>query len=230
MLTVKGVILTSTLLTLLVLAESIFPPWAPYFILYGILALVIPIVQKTYKFGSFKNVMMASWLLIVIVVVADLIVDPGIMGYLYGKFLAGFGQANNPFYSVDAASNALFSKIMKTMNISYSTAQILFSFFIMLWAPFGEEFFYRGYVFGTLRLSQSFWKATLISSAFFGIRHATHFFYLIPDVPYVAALCWAVSAFPAGLLLAYLYEKSGSLYTCITAHLLINFFWIFSVI
>jgi membrane protease YdiL (CAAX protease family) len=226
----KGVVITAVMLTLIVLAESIFPPWAPFFIIYAILALVIPVALKTYRFGSFKKVISSFWLIIILFTVIDLLWDPGVMGYIYGKFLENFGLSDNPFYSVDAASSALFAKIEQQHGISFTTAEILFSFFIILWAPFGEEFFYRGYMFGTLRQSKKFWTASLISSAFFGLRHATHFFYLLPNVPFVSAGIWAFSAFVSGLLLNYIYEKTGSLYACIAVHLLINIFWIFSII
>jgi membrane protease YdiL (CAAX protease family) len=61
-----------------------------------------------------------------------------------------------------------------------------------------------------------------VSAAFFGLRHATHLFFLRPNVPLVAAGSWVVGTFVFGWLMSYLYEKTRSLYPLMLIHAGVN--------
>jgi membrane protease YdiL (CAAX protease family) len=217
-----GVIGTGTVLTLIVLAESIFPPWAPYFIVYAFLAILIPLALRTYQFGSFRTVLKTHWRLILGIFVVAVIWDIPITTWLYERVLVRFGVSGNPFYSLDAALEVLADAAARKFGITADTAFMLYGLFILIWAPVGEELFYRGYMQGALRQHASFNVSTLVSAAFFGIRHATHLFFLWPNVPLVAAVNWTVGAFVFGLLMSYLYEKTHSLYPPMIVHVGIN--------
>jgi membrane protease YdiL (CAAX protease family) len=212
----------ATVLTLIVLAESIFPPWAPYFIVYAFLAIIIPLALKTYQFGSFGTVLRSHWKLILGIFVVALIVDEGIFTLLYQRILDGFGVGGNAYYSLNAAVEVMTGAAAYKLNITQDTALILYALFLVVWAPIGEELFYRGYMQGVLRKFGSFRVSALVSAAFFGIRHATHLFFLWPNVPWVAAASWVVGAFVFGLLMSYLYEKTHSLYPPMLVHAAVN--------
>lgn len=222
LLSTPGALLTVTVLTLIVLAESIFPPWAPYFYVYAGLAIAIPLLLKAFAFGNFRQVMAASWRVTLGIFLLDLVWERGICTWLYQRILTAQGVSTNPYYSLDAAINKMFESVTIRTSFSLDAAQLLFAAFMLLWAPVGEELLYRGYLFATLRKRRGFWLAALVSAAFFGIRHATHFFYLWPDVPLVAAVFWALTAFVPGIFCAYLYEKTRSLYPPMIEHFLIN--------
>ncbi|HSB00003.1 MAG TPA: type II CAAX endopeptidase family protein [Anaerolineales bacterium] len=217
-----GVVGIGIALTLIVLAESIFPPWAPYFILYALLAILIPLVLRTYQFGSFRTVLRTHWRLILSISALAAVWDTAIASWLYERVLAGLGVGGNPFYSLDAALEVLAETAARKFGITFDTALMLYALFIVVWAPVGEELFYRGYMQGVLRRSRGFQVSALVSAAFFGIRHATHFFFLWPNVPLAAAGSWVVSTFVFGLLMSYLYEKTHSLYPPMIVHVGIN--------
>lgn len=217
-----GVIGTGIALTLIVLAESIFPPWAPYFIFYAFLAILIPLVLKTYQFGSFWTALKTSWRLTLGVFIIAVIWDSGITTWLYERVLGALGLGNNPFYSLDAALVVLTETAARKFSITLDAALMLYAAFILIWAPVGEELFYRGYMQGVLRRSRSFKTSALVSAAFFGVRHTTHLFFLWPNVPLVAAASWALGTFVFGLLMSYLYEKTRSLYPPMIVHAAIN--------
>ncbi len=217
-----GVVVIGTALTLIVLAESIFPPWAPYFIVYAVLAILIPLVLKTYQFGSFQTVLRSHWKLILGMFVVALIVDEGIFTLLYQRILDNLGIGGNPLYSLNAAIEVLAGGAARKFNITRDTALVLYSIFLVGWAPIGEELFYRGYMQGALRKICGSRVSALVSAAFFGIRHATHLFFLWPNVPWVAAASWAAGAFVFGLLMSYLYEKTRSLYPPMLIHAGVN--------
>lgn len=217
-----GVISVGTILTLIVLIESIFPPWAPYFILYAVLAILIPLALRTYQFGAFGTVLKNHWKLTLGIFAIAVIWDMGVTTWLYERILASLGVSGDPFYSLNAALEALADAASLKFGITSDTAMMLYALFILIWAPVGEELFYRGYMQGTLRQSQSFTVSALVSAAFFSIRHATHFFFLWPDVPIVAAASWVAGTFVFGLLMSYLYEKTRSLYPPMLVHVGIN--------
>lgn len=75
-------------------------------------------------------------------------------------------------------------------------------------APLGEEVFFRGFLFGSLRGRLGFGRAAVISAAVFAIFHV---------IPLLAAAMFFV-----GLGLAWLYERRGSLVAPIGAHAMFN--------
>ncbi len=81
---------------------------------------------------------------------------------------------------------------------------------IAVLAPIGEEMLFRGLLFGWLRAHWPFWLTALVTSALFGLAHGN--------------LEYAVVAGILGLLLAYLRERTGSLWASIGAHILNNAF------
>ncbi len=85
------------------------------------------------------------------------------------------------------------------------------AFLIVMLAPLAEEVFFRGLFFGGLRARLSFPAAALISGAFFGSIH-------------LVGGNWAVAVQLAvlGVGLAYLYERTGSLWAPISLHTVNN--------
>lgn len=78
---------------------------------------------------------------------------------------------------------------------------------IVLLAPLAEEVFFRGLFFGGLRARFPFLAAALLSGAFFGVIH-------------LVGGNWAVAVQLGvlGVALAYLYERTGTLWAPITLH------------
>lgn len=87
--------------------------------------------------------------------------------------------------------------------------------FVALLGPVAEEVFFRGFAYTALRNRLSMKPALIITSAAFGALHGN----IVAFLP-VASL---------GCLLAYLYEKTGSLIPSITVHIIHNSALIFVV-
>jgi membrane protease YdiL (CAAX protease family) len=84
-------------------------------------------------------------------------------------------------------------------------------------APFVEEVFFRGFLFGLYRRRQPKWVAYGVSSLLFTLLHndPTHM-----SVPQMAGL--SVGIFMLALMLTWLYDHTGSLFPGMLAHALNN--------
>jgi membrane protease YdiL (CAAX protease family) len=81
---------------------------------------------------------------------------------------------------------------------------------IVVLAPFAEEVFFRGFFFAGLRTRWSVWPSALLSGVIFGVVHA-------PTGPTAA-----IPLAGLGVGLAWLYDKTGSIWPCMLAHFLNN--------
>ena len=79
---------------------------------------------------------------------------------------------------------------------------------VVLWGPLAEEVFFRGFVFSGLMGQMGFARAAVASSLLFALFH------LDPRV--------MVPIFVTGMLLAWLYHRTGSLWSCCAAHAMQN--------
>jgi membrane protease YdiL (CAAX protease family) len=81
---------------------------------------------------------------------------------------------------------------------------------IVLLAPVAEELFFRGFLFAGLRTRWSLWPAAITSGLIFGLVHApTGITTVVPLATLGFALCW-------------LYDRTGSLWPCVIAHMINN--------
>ena len=91
--------------------------------------------------------------------------------------------------------------------------------------PVAEECLFRGLLFRGM-YSQSRWAAYAVSSLWFCLPHVS---------AYIGSYDWAVLALcfiqylPAGLILAWSYEKSNTIFTPILIHTIINAFGIYAM-
>ena len=94
---------------------------------------------------------------------------------------------------------------------------------VMLWvaAPIGEELFFRGFLYARLR-PMGRGIAFFIPSLLFGLRHSFQLTYFWPNYPIWLGINYCVFAFFLGWVLTRTYEKTGSLTSCMAAHLGIN--------
>jgi membrane protease YdiL (CAAX protease family) len=81
---------------------------------------------------------------------------------------------------------------------------------IVLLAPVAEELFFRGFLFAGIRTRWSLWPAAITSGLIFGLVHApTGLTTVVPLAALGVALCW-------------LYDRTGSLWPCVIAHMINN--------
>lgn len=127
--------------------------------------------------------------------------------------LAAFGA----YFIVQAGLGALVSpdqdNVRDELGLGGTSAgTVVITYLLVVFgAAFGEELFFRGIVFAGLRGSMSLWPAALISSVLWGLLHLSG-----GNLGVVAILV------VFGLFLAWLYERTGTIWAGIVAHGLNN--------
>jgi uncharacterized protein len=102
--------------------------------------------------------------------------------------------------------------ITEELGVDESTlAAILGGILIILFAPVSEEMFFRGFVYGGLRTRLGLWPSAAVSAVVFALPHVSS-----ADLSIVPPLVIF------GLLLAWLYEYTGSLGPPIALHMINN--------
>lgn len=118
------------------------------------------------------------------------------------------GIALNFFTSFSMAFIPIPDKLIEIYDEMYSTIgegnRIVEFIAVAVIAPIAEEITFRAFAFGMIRKKTPFWFAALVSSVIFGIAHMNPISFV-----YTTLL---------GFLLAYLYEKTGSIIVPILLH------------
>jgi membrane protease YdiL (CAAX protease family) len=146
--------ITAVILTLIALLENSLLPWAPFYVVYALLALALPIWLGSYRFGSIRAVRWWHWpagiAAAFLFQLVGAIIFVGLVPLLFGDVLG------NPFYDIGAALPAMWEAAAARLNNSPAAIQSAYLLFIFLWAGVGEELFCRGYVQGALRPLRGF--------------------------------------------------------------------------
>ena len=215
------IVLTLVLTTICLIESARMVPWTPYFILFAALSVIAARLFDSTPIWPIRMNGSKLWQLIALMVIVCCVIDAGIFTLGWDWFLARIGLGDDPFYSITGAINTVIVLGAKNRHLTLVQAQMIFGVFMLLWAPIGEELFYRGYVYNTFKERYSMRTALLITCFLFGLRHTTHFFYLWTTVS-VAGIMWAVDVFIIGALFTYVYERTGGLMPVMIVHFLVN--------
>lgn len=190
-------------------------PYAPFPIAHASLALLIPMVYGGLRLGNpFRE--LRSHLRLLFILALALVLFIGGFVLAYRMFLELFGKVGDPNWDLVAEYRLLGQLYVGrhgwtvTLGLGYLLAGV--------WPMFGEEFFYRGLLFGGLKQYVSPAMASTISAALFGLRHSFQLVYLWPVYPFVSGIAYFVWAFGFALLWTWAYQRSRSLWLCIATH------------
>ena len=218
-------------MTILVFWESIFAAWAPFFRIYGILALAIPLSSYVcldiFTFGNLKNILFQYSKETVVFGLLLIFWEHGFWYYGYEKWwLRKKQQETNPLYSPNATIELILTKTSLRLKKSLAQTQLLFGAYALLWAPLAESFFYFGYL-------QYHWEKTLgltwalsLVILLFGLRHFFNSLGKESPIPWAAAFAFALSAMGSALCLGLLFHRTHSIMTLLMIHGLSNSIWI----
>lgn len=101
-----------------------------------------------------------------------------------------------------------YQKLLENAGMDDTLTFGLFLYSVLL-APICEELLCRGVILKSIRRCFPFWAANLFQAVLFGVLHMN--------------MIQGVYAFCLGLILGFIYEKTGSIYYSILLHIMFNF-------
>jgi membrane protease YdiL (CAAX protease family) len=142
----------------------------------------------------------------------------------FGTGLLFFGTSpNNWFVSIKNT----YINTFDTTGLSTISIFITFTMPAIIFSPFGEEIFFRGFLQEALSERFSYNKAVYLDALFFALIHLFHHG-IVKDIagamhfyPW-SGLLWVLLMFTTALVFAWVKKKSGSLFPAIVAHIIFN--------
>ena len=222
-----GVIFVGTLLMVIAIVENLAAlPWAPFYAVYAGLATMLPIIWRSVYFGPLRAIKWWYWIIAALLPLLMQSIVGTVLLQGYPALLSAMGVEKavqgTAYYNYNAMFTAMIGAAAAKWGVTPQAMLFMYVGFIVLWAGFGEEVFYRGYMHTALRARIGVIAATIISALFFGARHYAQMVLLWPDYPWAAATAWVFVGFLLGIAMSILYEKSKSLYPPVVAHYLFN--------
>lgn len=223
--TTIGVLVVSLALMIVAGLENGPAPWSPYYVVYAGLATILPLRWKTYRFGPLKAVPWWAWVAAPLLAIFLQAAASIIVNVFYAQLvvrIGGIARLEDPVVGVPAMFQAMYAAASMKLGIDIETVRVTYLGFLVAWAGFGEEVYFRGYVQGVLRERKGARYAIIVASALFAVRHYMQMALLFPKYPLFAATAWCAMAFPVGIVLGLIYEKTKSLWIPVAVHYLFN--------
>lgn len=101
-----------------------------------------------------------------------------------------------------------YDELLESAGLDSTISVGMFVYSVLL-APIGEELVFRGVTMHQAKRYAPFWAANILQAILFGVFHMN--------------IIQGIYAFLLGLVLGYVCEKGGSIYSAILFHLLFNF-------
>jgi membrane protease YdiL (CAAX protease family) len=165
-------------------------------------------------------------------------------GWLLGAFVAGIAFSVLLHYLGQGLYGNSYDNWYVYIGISYHipaaisplNKMVLFSITAlmgMLFSPIGEELFFRGIVYSSLKKSTSDRIAAIVESTAFAITHIAHFGLVYINGQWnllmIPTLIWVLGMFGASLLFLHFKKRSESIWGAVICHAGFNLGMIFSI-
>lgn len=190
-------------------------------------------VQESIQYAM--GLLTKGWMMILITLLCDMVLMAGFGTWYYFRerqypfrpnYKSAFSLKNIGYIIVMGVLGQYASNLIATLtgvlipsamdsyedlaqNFDLSTASpVLMILAVCIVGPIVEELVFRGMIFGKLRRAFSFWPAAIISGIMFGVFHMN--------------IMQGVYASVLGVLLAYVYEKTQTIFGSIFFHIVFN--------
>jgi len=220
----REVFLVLTALTILHFVENLwFVPWSPLMVIFGILAILIPLkYRKREELGLKRPERRKNFLKYTALGIALSLAFSLAMQTVYPLIIDGLGLKGNIQYDYWAAMDSWIENIMQKFGSDFGFAWL--GLFMLVWAPIGEELLYRGYAFNSFLEKRSFVIASTISTLYFGVRHFAHLTPSLSTLPIASGLLYGIFTIPLAYVWCYVLQKTKSIYPTMLTHFLVNLF------
>jgi membrane protease YdiL (CAAX protease family) len=189
-------LLIGAIVTGVALLESWRPwIWAPFPIAHAVLAILIPLWSRRADMGKPVRESFAHARTLINLAAVGLVFMASFIA-IDALVLRWLGRTDDPGWNVLATYRMLAG----------------------VWPVFGEELFYRAFLFGGLLDHVGFIAASSLSSALFGLRHAFQLAYLLPAYPVASGLAYFLWAAGFGFAWCWAYHRTRSVWPNVAVH------------
>ncbi|HKP97553.1 MAG TPA: CPBP family intramembrane glutamic endopeptidase [Fibrobacteria bacterium] len=225
--TLQGTLCAVAILSILLFLESFHSSWSPFFILHAILAIVIPVSMgfwpKETLFGTLSRNAGVAFAFFAALVLWEHFFS----GLLYERwFLKRLGREKDPYYSPSLALESILERSARKLGLGLPASQALFAAYALIWAPFGEELLFWGWLHPSLGTAWGFWPATALVSLVFAAHHLLYLGGQWDRLPWGSLIAFSVSSFVTGILMSLLFRATHSLFPLMAVHVGANAVWV----
>jgi len=143
-------------------------------------------------------------------------------GPLFKYFGIGFAKNAGASTMINIAVMVLFPEFSNlndaNIDLMLQSRPLMIAVAVVILAPISEELLYRGIIYGFIR-KKSKVAAYIVSTVLFSLIHIVGY---IPEANLPTLIISFLQYLPAGLALAYSYEKSGTLLCPMLIHITVN--------
>jgi membrane protease YdiL (CAAX protease family) len=189
-------------------------PWAPFPLVHAVLAIAIPLVlgdarrlRRERRHGLTRHTAGLS---------ASIVAFAVLFAGLVWAMLAALDRTNDRQWNILEAYGHVADFAID--RYGFAATLVLAYALLGIWPMFGEELFYRVFLFKRLGVSIGPIAATALSSGFFGLRHAVQLVFFLPDYPVVAGIvyfCWSGGV---AVFWCVSYQRTGSIWPSVVTH------------
>jgi membrane protease YdiL (CAAX protease family) len=111
---------------------------------------------------------------------------------------------------------------LEEFGLSFPAGYLGLGFYVAVVHSLLEEYYWRWFVFGRLRRLTSFAPAAALSSLAFMAHHIVVLAVYLPGYFWTAVVPFSLAIAVGGAVWAWLYEKTGTIYSAWLSHLLID--------
>jgi membrane protease YdiL (CAAX protease family) len=112
--------------------------------------------------------------------------------------------------------------VLEEFGLSFPAGYFALGFYVSVIHSLLEEYYWRWFVFGRLRQLTSFGPAVVLSSLAFMAHHVVVLYVYLPGQFWSAVVPFSLAIAVGGAAWAWLYEKTGTIYSAWLSHLLID--------
>ncbi len=209
-------LLIGAIVTGVALLESWRPwIWAPFPIAHAVLAILIPLWSRRADMGKPVRESFAHARTLINLEAVGLVFMASFIA-IDALVLRWLGRTDDPGWNVLATYRMLAGLYFSR----YGETPVIVGAYLLVgvWPVFGEELFYRAFLFGGLLDHVGFIAASSLSSALFGLRHAFQLAYLLPAYPVASGLAYFLWAAGFGFAWCWAYHRTRSVWPNVAVH------------
>jgi membrane protease YdiL (CAAX protease family) len=224
--TPAGAALIAAAFTAILFLETFRSPWSPFFLAHAVLMIWFSVWAGAWP-RDLTAVFHSHWPQALSLLVLLCVWECLLSGFVYEKILLRrLRRDEDTFFAPSRTLDSVLTDAARRFAAPITVMQALFSGYALLWAPFGEDLFFWGYLHSTWSGPWGFWATTLAVSLIFSGHHLLYLGGRWKTPPWASLAAFAATSFISAILMSLFYRATGSVLPLLAAHAGVNALWI----